>query len=82
MLGLDPWHSCSLVSDCAKCNCERKLAGSIARNRVDTDNMYFTQEAQCFYDQIKKLLLRTQKDLKALALQKSVGPYKFLWIWV
>lgn len=68
--------SCGLVSDCAKCSCEKKVTGSIARNRVDVDNVYFTEGAQYSYDEIKKSLIRTQQDLKALALQKSVGPYK------
>lgn len=42
------------------------------------DNVYFAEGAQYSYDEIKRSLLGTQKYLKALVLQKSLGLYKSL----
>ncbi|WP_370979517.1 RNA polymerase sigma factor [Agaribacterium sp. ZY112] len=68
--------SCGLVSSCAKCRCEKKLAGSIKRNRVSADHIYFASDKQFSYQEIKNSLTQTQQELRTLALQQSIQYYK------
>lgn len=69
-------ESCGFVSSCAKCRCDKKLTGAINRKRIDTNNINFSEKAQYSYDEVKESLEKTQQDLKALALQKSINHYK------
>ncbi len=68
--------SCGLVSKQATCHCEKKISGAVKRNRVNTDNIIFSSREQYTFNDIKTALQETQKDLKTLALQTSIHPYK------
>jgi len=67
--------SCGIVNNSAKCKCDKKLIGAINRNRVDANHIVFATKTQNFYDEMKTSLEKTQQDLKALALQKSINHY-------
>ncbi len=68
--------SCGLINRCAKCSCDRKLTGALQRKRVSSETIYFANQQQFAYDEIKTALARTQQDLKTLALQQSINHYK------
>ena len=68
--------SCGLVSDHAKCSCEKKLTGVINRKCIDPAHMQFHESCQNSYSEIKKSLAETQITLRTLKLQNSVIPYK------
>ncbi len=69
-------NSCGLVSDCAKCSCEKKLTGAINRQRVQSKNTRFATNNVEPYVKIKNIIQETQNDLKSLVLQNSVTRYK------
>jgi RNA polymerase sigma factor (sigma-70 family) len=69
-------ESCGLVNTCAKCSCEKKITGAVNRKRVNVENIYFANETQHSYIEIKDLLADTQQDLKTLAAQKTISHYK------
>ena len=69
-------ESCGLVSNCANCSCERKLTGAIKRNRVNSNTLVFSSNAQYSYFDLKESLSKTQNDLKALTVQKAINHYK------
>jgi len=68
-------QSCSLVSNCAKCSCEKKLTGAVARNRVDAERIFFAGNNQYSYKEVKSALSETRQSLKTVTLQKSVKQY-------
>lgn len=68
--------SCGLVSDTAKCRCERKLTGAISRGRVNSQQIFYATGEQYTHTQIQQALLETQQSLKSLALQSAFKPYK------
>jgi hypothetical protein len=68
--------SCGLASAQANCSCEKKLTGSINRNRVDAKNPHFAEQSDLQYIEVKNILADTQTELKSLTLQTSVTHYK------
>jgi RNA polymerase sigma factor (sigma-70 family) len=68
--------SCGLVNSCAKCSCEKKLTGSIRRQRVNPSQLQLAENSDSNYIEIKDVLQETQEQLKTLTLQQSVGHYK------
>lgn len=69
-------ESCGLVNNSAKCSCEKKITGAVIRHRVSFDRIFFSGDNQYPYAEIKESLLITQLNLKSLALQKSINPYR------
>lgn len=67
--------SCGLISDSAKCTCEKKLNGAIKRQRINPEHIFFAGE-EYSYSNIKQSLSETQHALKTLALQNAVSFYK------
>ncbi len=68
-------RSCGLVSDDAKCSCDRKLNGAIRRGRVIPERLMFARHSDPAYQEIQARVKETRQDLKALALQKNVSRY-------
>jgi len=69
-------NSCGLVSNCAKCSCEKKITGAINRQRVQPKNIRFANKNVEPYLEIKYIIRETQDDLRALTLQNSIARYK------
>lgn len=69
--------SCGLVNTCAKCSCNRKLRGSIKRQRVNPEQIKFANRDESNYIKVKEVLQETQQELKSLVLQQSVGDHKY-----
>lgn len=68
--------SCSLISNRAMCSCETKLKGSLNRQRVRADNIFFATGSGASYQQLKSTLSETQQSLKTLKLQSAIPSYK------
>lgn len=68
-------QSCGLVSREAKCRCDKKLTGALARKRLVPGQSYFADNSAASYIEVKNILHETQQDLKTLTLQQSIGPY-------
>lgn len=69
-------ESCGLISECAKCSCEKKITGAVKRRRVNSGEIFFASDVQYSYSEIRESLSETQQELKTLALQKSINHYK------
>jgi len=68
--------SCGLVSDRAKCSCEKKLTGAVKRQRINSDRVIFSGGNQYSYKEVKASLLETQQSLRTIDLQNSIKHYK------
>ncbi|MCF6318462.1 MAG: RNA polymerase sigma factor [Proteobacteria bacterium] len=68
--------TCGLVNEHASCSCDRKLKGAICRGRVDSKNMKFCYTSNSTYEEIQQRAKDTRKELKTVALQRSVTHYK------
>lgn len=64
--------SCGIVTRCAKCSCDKKLAGAINRKRVDAANIIFAGNSKYSYADVLTSLENTQRELKALTAQKTI----------
>lgn len=62
--------SCGLVNNCAKCSCEKKLSGAIKRKRVNPDSLFYAENSEFSYEEVKQSLMETQQSLKSLSMQK------------
>lgn len=69
-------NSCGLVNSSAKCHCEKKLHGSMQRQRVSSNNLHFAKDSDKNYIQVRDLLQETQDDLKTISLQQAINHYK------
>ncbi len=69
-------NSCGLVSDCAKCSCEKKITGAISRQRVQSKHIRFANKNVESYLEVKNIIRETQNNLRALKLQNSITRYK------
>jgi len=65
--------SCGLVSDDAKCDCQRKLNGAIRRGRIQPNQKIYSRFSDLNYIEVTNKIKETQKELKTLVLQTSVS---------
>ncbi len=68
--------TCGLANERASCSCERKLKGAICRGRVSQKYMKFSHISDSTYPEIQQRAKETQKELKAVTLQRSITHYK------
>jgi len=69
-------ESCGLVSDAAKCSCERKLYGAFQRGRLIRDKLYFAQNGDKSYAKMQQTLKETQEELKVVKAQCGMMHYE------
>ena len=69
-------ESCGLVSDSAKCSCERKLHGAFQRGRLTRDKLYFVQNGDKNYAKMQQTLKETQEELKVVKAQCGMVHYE------
>jgi len=69
-------ESCGLVSDNAKCSCDKKIKCAINKGRINPNNMYLGNNCEDTYSKVKQNLKETKTELKSLFLQKSVPLYQ------
>lgn len=65
-------RACGLVSNTAKCRCETKLTGAVARQRINVKNLHYATEDPKNYETVKASIRDTQSELRALKLQTSI----------
>jgi RNA polymerase sigma factor (sigma-70 family) len=68
--------SCGLVSDEAKCSCDKKLSGAIKRNRINPAELNMARKSSETHIDVKNVLNETKQALKALTAHKSISYYK------
>ncbi len=66
---------CGLINNCAKCSCEKKITGAVAKGRVQPNHIRFANNDLSLLS-LKKALRETQDSLKTLTLQNSINRYK------
>ena len=68
--------SCGLVSESARCSCDKKLRGAMRRGRVNPKQLQFADKSEHTYEEVQQQIHLLKEDLKTLTLQNSVPRYK------